>query len=480
MRTFNPGNSAGDPSNARAGRLPLVIALASCVLLGAALFVYAEIRLGQEARPITPAERDMALTVHSRLHPDQSARYPGSPDLRTPEWAGPQPSTEIYARSAILVAADTGEILFEKNADEQIPPASMTKLAAMYTAFRALDEGEISLADRVDLPPESWAKNIPPGSSLMFLGPGQRVTVSELLLGMAVVSGNDAAIALADHVSRSVPAFVDRMNREMERIGLSRTRFVEPSGLSEHNVTTAREFADFSLVYLNEHPEALALFHSRTNFEYPLRHNLPEGTQGPSIAQRATNRLLDTLPGCDGLKTGFIYESGYNISLTAKRGDTRYLAVLMGGPGSTSSEGNELRSRDGTSLIEWAFGNYRLLRLEGAEGVSLTVWGGLDRALTAIPAGGTSLTVPSDLADRIGSNGIVPVYIAPESVAAPVQAGDVLGRIEWRSGDLVVHGVPLVADRSVQQGSIPYRALESLASLVGALIGERPESGYRP
>jgi len=445
----------------------------------------------------------MALTVFSRLHPDRSGRYPGAPDLRTPAWDygsaqaedGSEsglpditaPSAEalssgIRARSAILVAADTGEILFEKNADEPIPPASMTKLAAMYTAFRALDAGEIGLGDKVDLPPESWAKNIPPGSSLMFLGPGQRVSVGEILLGMAVVSGNDAAIALANHVSRSVPSFVERMNLEMERMGLTHTRFVEPSGLSEHNMTTAREFADFSFMYLREYPEALEMFHSKPGFEYPLYHNLPEGTDSPvtPIAQRATNRLLEILPGCDGLKTGYIVESGYNISLTARRGDTRYLAVLMGGPGSTSAEGNELRVRDGTSLIEWAFGNYRLLRLDGAEGVSLTVWGGLDRALTAIPAGEASLTVPAALADRITANGVAPVYVMPGSLAAPIQAGDILGRIEWRSGDLVVHTVPLVADRSVQKGSLAYRAIESLASLVDGLVSERPVSGYQP
>lgn len=514
MPIFNSPESPGEPAGRQVNGIPPIrrrgttvrmrVLSSACVLvllLAASLFIYAKIRIAREALPLSPAERNMALTVFARLHADLGEPYPGAPDLRVRQWAGDPagsgdgegafdesiPSVEalaadIAARCAILVAADTGEVLFEKNADERIPPASMTKLAAMYTAFRALGSGEISLEDRVDLPPESWAENIPPGSSLMFLGPRQRVTVEELLLGMAIVSGNDAAIALAHHVSHSVPSFVERMNGEMKRIGLIHTRFVEPSGLSEYNMTTAREFADFSLVYLNDYPEALTRFHSRTVFEYPRPYNLPDGTYraGTTIAQRATNRLLDLLPGCDGLKTGYIIESGYNISLTAKRGDTRYLAVLMGGPGANAREGNELRIRDGTLLIEWAFANFRLLRLEDIKGISLTVWGGTDPALVAIPAGNASLTIPAALADRIAADGIIPTPVVPSSLEAPVQAGDMLGTLEYRSGNLVVHSIPLVADRSVRQGTPVYRAVEYAARFVSELVSERPVSGYRP
>ena len=177
--------------------------------------------------------------------------------------------------AAILIDAETGSILYEKNADRVIPPASMTKLVVMYVVFQEIATGAISLDDIVPLPPESWAVNAPPASSLMFLGEGQTVTLRELLLGLAVASGNDAAVAVAHYVSGSVDSFIERMNLEMKKLGLEKTHFVEPSGYSELNVTTPREFATFARQYILRYPEALRDYHSQLSISYPQEKNLP-------------------------------------------------------------------------------------------------------------------------------------------------------------------------------------------------------------
>ena len=229
------------------------------------------------------------------------------------------PPLSVKAKSAILIDADNGFILYEKNADKIIPPASLTKLVVMYIAMKDVTAGKIALSDVVPLIPQSWAINAPIGSSLMFLGEGQRVTLEELLRGMAVVSGNDAAVAVACYISGNTIEFVKRMNAEMAELGLTQTHFVEPTGYSEENKTTAREFAAFCRVYLEKFPQTIELFHNVREFTYPQEHNLPVNyIQKSAIAgtlpvtQEPTNRVLMKLQGADGLKTGFINESGYS------------------------------------------------------------------------------------------------------------------------------------------------------------------------
>lgn len=343
----------------------------------------------------------------------------------------------------------------------------MTKLVAMYVAFDAIRSGEISLNDAIEPPSESWAVNLPPRSSLMFLGEGQRVTVRELLEGMASVSGNDAAIAIALHLSGSIPAFVDRMNDAVAGLGLSQTRFVEPSGLSEHNVTTAREFASFSLAYLEEFPEALPAFHSIRDYAYPLDTNYPDGRRAATVRQAATNRMLERVAGCDGLKTGYIDESGYNIALTAMRSGERYLAVIMGGAGVGAYEGNRIRTEDGTALMEWSFGNWTTLELDEIEPIPMTVWGG--GSLLAIQAGADAMAVPAPLAGK----GYVARVMTNGRVSAPVQAGDQVGYVEYEVGGEVAYRRPLIADRTVRASALPARALDGIAGLLSPLFGKR-------
>ena len=194
----------------------------------------------------------------------------------------------INAASAILIDTQTGSILFEKNADALIPPASMTKLVEMYVVFEAVEKGEVSLDDIVPLPPQSWAINLPRDASIMFLAEGQRVTLNELLLGLAIASGNDASIAVANYICGNMEDFVERMNRVVEGLGLTHTHFVESSGYSELNVTTAREFAAFSRVYINRFGYALQNYHSQNVLRYPQQHNLAPNQQWQGDSQAIT------------------------------------------------------------------------------------------------------------------------------------------------------------------------------------------------
>lgn len=214
----------------------------------------------------------------------------------------------------------------------------------------------MSLTDTLMPPIESWAVKYPPGSSLMFLGKNQRVTVEELLRGMAVVSGNDAAVALAIHAAGSVETFVRQMNKAVVALGLQNTHFEDANGLSEYNRTTARDFARFCAVYVRKYPDHLAQFHSLREFSYPQPHNMLKPQT--IIRQPATNTLLAKLDGCDGIKTGFIYESGFNIALTAQRNGIRFIAVILGGAGKSMAEGKALREENCSILMEWAFAHF--------------------------------------------------------------------------------------------------------------------------
>ena len=371
--------------------------------------------------------------------------------------------------AAILIDAETGSILYEKNADRVIPPASMTKLVVMYVVFQEIATGAISLDDIVPLPPESWAVNAPPASSLMFLGEGQTVTLRELLLGLAVASGNDAAVAVAHYVSGSVDSFIERMNLEMKKLGLEKTHFVEPSGYSELNVTTPREFATFARQYILRYPEALRDYHSQLSISYPQEKNLPSwqiGKEHP-IYQQNTNKLLGLMEGCDGLKTGFIYESGYNLSLTVKRGDTRFISVTMQGAGSGSAEGNDYRIKDSTTLMEWAFANYKTCYMEDISPITVPVLGGNKNAVALVPLHNRPLTIPdivtegnpADTESSLTYRVSVPSYLW-----GGFKAGDTVGTLEYMVGDKVLESVPIVAYSTVEEKQGLKKIVDSLVA----------------
>ncbi len=387
------------------------------------------------------------------------------------------PDLPIQANSVIIADASNGCILYEKNADQLIPPASMIKLLVMYVVEHAIDEGIIGYDDVVELPPESWACNLPPDSSVMFLSEGQHVTVDELLQGLAVVSGNDAAYALAAYCAGSVDAFVQQMNDVLLEMGLTYTKVVEPSGYSEYNTTTAREFLSFCRKYIYDIPSTLEKYHSLEEFTYPKEENLPDGMKpgqptgnwlilSSPLTRKNTNKALALIPGADGLKTGYIEESGFNLALTAQRNGTRFVSVTMRGPGANTTEGNRIRAKDGNILMDWAFANFTSVPVSSVSPIAMTVTGAKDiSAINLIPARDVySVTVPhingiteSTLQQDIPLTVTVTV---PDHIQAPVLQGKMYGKIEYAVGNTVLQTVPLLADRNVEPSGKIKRHIE--------------------
>lgn len=398
-----------------------------------------------------------------------------------------EPSLDIWAKSAILVDVSNGSILYQKNADEIIPPASMTKLFAMYVVEEEIASGRFSYDQVIPLPPESWACNMPPHSSLMFLGKGQRVTMEELLLGLSICSGNDAAYALAYTISGSMEAFVERMNLVASDLGLINTHFVESSGYSELNQTTAREMAEFATIYLRRHPDSLRRFHSVLSFTYPKTKNLAPGdrllaqdfTQGlpekitMPITQENTNPLLGKLEGCDGLKTGYIDESGYNLSLTAVRGETRFLSVTMGGPGNNAREGQAGRVHDGTELMEWAFSKFADSPLDlKVHPYLVRSFNSSQKMLRLVPAFTEhTITVPYVTGSTISENleALSVEVQLPSYCWGSVEQGQQCGKITISINDYLLQEIPLVADRTLKKACILSTASDFLLSRIFVL-----------
>lgn len=412
--------------------------------------------------PLNQSERQSLETLLNNTYPQNR-----NEKLKSLPYQTKSASLNVSSGAAILVDCSNGCILYEKNADEIIPPASLTKLFVMYVAFKEIRDGNLSLDEYVQPPESSWAINMPADSSLMFLGQGHKVTVDELLTGLAVASGNDAALALAYKISGSTKAFVDRMNYEVMALGLEKTHFVEPSGYSEKNVTTARELAEFCRIYINTFPESLEKYHSRTEISYPLQKNLPSWQQDKgdsfSVYQKNTNPLLGKMEGCDGLKTGFIYESGYNLALTAQRKNVRFLSVTMKGPGSGSKEGNFYRVKDGTLLMEWAFSSFKdYFPFEHLPPFfTVPVPAGKQKFVNLVPAWENAVTVPvfSENAAEVKAEVSVPRYIF-----GGTEKGKVYGQIQYKIGEIVLETVPLVADRNVEKSGIWGKFWGSLAT----------------
>lgn len=366
---------------------------------------------------------------------------------------------EIRCKAAVLLDAVTGEVLYAKNADEEIPPASLTKLMTIHLALQKVHRGEIFLDEPVELPPESWAVNQPPRSSLMFLADKQIVTLRELLLGLAVSSGNDAAVAVASYASGGVESFADDMNREARTLGLTQTRFVEPSGISEHNITTAMEYAQFCRAYINFHPEVMEELHSVGEFTYPKARNYPADWKGiiDEIRQPNKNNLLGSL-GVDGLKTGFIEESGYNIALTAEQNGTRYIAVLLGFPGTISSRAAEqMRAEDGKLLLSWAFENYKTVSPRLDSFPAIPVWKAAENSAEIVPLGSMDFTARTNRAEPLHW-----VINIDEPVIAPLPAGSVVGNIVFYDSQGELKRVPMVTKEAVVEGNIFKRLWHSI------------------
>lgn len=239
----------------------------------------------------------------------------------------------IQARSIILLDLDTVTVLYEQNADQAVPPASLTKILSMYVVFDAIKANRVSLQDKVVISRRAAST----GGSRMGLRAGETVTLEKLLYGMAVASGNDASCAVAEHVAGSEAAFVRLMNAKAARLGMKRSTFATVHGLpAKGQTTTARDMLHLSRNYISIYPDALR-YHSTRSITHNQRTCVNKNPQ------------LGNYRGADGLKTGWTTASGYNIITTARRGKTRLLAVILGAGNS------QIRAREIDRLMDAGF-----------------------------------------------------------------------------------------------------------------------------
>lgn len=424
----------------------------------------------KNSKLISEEEQQKLEIVLNKKYPNQHSN-----DLKPLPYKTSPVNLDVNAGAAILVDVSNGCVLYEKNADKIIPPASLTKLFVMYVVFQEIEKGTVKLDDIVPLPELSWAINQPKDSSLMHLGKGQTVTLRELLQGLAVASGNDAAKAVAYHICGSQEKFVERMNAECKKLGLKKTKFVESSGYDENNLTTARELAKFARIYITKYPESLNDYHSLPYFDYPLKNNLPDWQKNDvasyAVHHKNTNPLLGLLEGVDGIKTGFIYESGYNLALTAKRGNQRYLSITLQGQGRGTKQGNQGRIHDGTEMMEWAFYTFADYEPESKHKLYFPVpslaSNNDGRFINLVPAWKNAISVPKVTTGTAKENAEKVKYVVkiPNFIYGQVQQGDVYGEIQYKLGDITLETVPLVADRTVEQSGIWGRFWGTLAKV---------------
>ena len=332
----------------------------------------------------------------------------------------------LTSHAALLMEKTTGQILYAQNEHEALPPASVTKIMTVLLAMEAIDSGRIALDDVVTV--SAYAAGM--GGSQVFLAEGEQITVDDLLKGVCVSSGNDAAVALAEHVAGVTELFVEQMNNRARELGMNDTHFVNCTGLTaEGHVTSAHDIALMSRELLLHHPEV-------RNYTTIWMDTLRNGTFGLSN----TNKLIRFYDGATGLKTGFTREAGYCISATAERDGMELIAVIMKGNTSDS------RNADAKTLLNYGFSTYALVDIQTEEPLPVlpVVLGTADTVSAVLPEEGRTL-----LLEKSQTGGLTQTVELPETVTAPVCAGDRLGTLTVSREGTVALAIPIVAGETV-------------------------------
>ncbi len=342
---------------------------------------------------------------------------------------------ELSTPHAILVEASTGEILFEKDADTPVHPASVTKVMTMLLIMEALDQGSISLEDEVVT--SAHAKSM--GGSQVFLEEGEKQTVETMLKCIVIASGNDAAVAMAEHISGSEEAFVSRMNERAGELGMKNTHFVDCCGLTDsaEHYTTARDVAVMSRELLVNHPQITR--YSSVWME-DITHETRQGSTPFTLTN--TNKLLRSFEGCDGLKTGSTSAAKYCLSATAVRNGIRLIGVVMTSPDSKTRFGEM------SQILNYGFGVCSLYRdVHEAELAPVSVAGGKQEAVSAAYEGEfTYLSTTSEDFSQITSQ----IQWA-ENLRAPIAKGDVLGEQVYYLGEKEIGRCRILAQEDVEK-----------------------------
>ena len=355
------------------------------------------------------------------------------------------PPPSIAAKSFMLMDAGTDKIIAEQNGDEPLHPASLTKIMTGYVAAAELQSGRISLEDQVLVSVDAWRT---PGSR-MFIREGTQVSVIDLMRGIIVQSGNDASVALAEHIAGSEGAFADMMNRSAAELGLTATQFRNSTGLpAEDHYTSARDLAILTRDYINRFPENYAIYSERS-FEYN------------DIEQPNRNRLLWRDHTVDGVKTGHTDAAGYCLVASAMRDGMRLISVVMG-----ARDGNT-RVRETQKLLTYGFRYFETKRLYEANVPLKTaeVWYGEADSVEIGVAAPVVVTIPRGHYDDVE----VELQL-PNLIEAPLPGGDEIGALRLTLRDDLIYTAPLIALQGVEEANFFARAGDFLALFFSRLF----------
>lgn len=357
----------------------------------------------------------------------------------------PQPPL-IEATAWYLIDARTGTVLTQQGADNRVPPASLTKMMTTFVADNALSEGRIHPGDMVQISAKAWKQQ----GSRMFVQVGTQVSVEDLFRGIVIQSGNDASVALAEHIAGSEEQFAGLMNQYAQKIGMTNSHFMNATGLPDPNhYSTAHDLATLARAIIYQFPENYR-FYSEKEFSYN------------GITQPNRNLLLFRDPTVDGLKTGHTDEAGFCLVASAKRGDTRLVSVMMG----TKSE--NMRADESAKLLNWGFNSFETYSPYPA-GTTLgeaVVWMGQADKVQLGVLEDIVLTIPR------GAHANLKASITVQSnIRAPLKKGDRLGSLVIRSGDEIIIEKPLLAMSNIEEGNIFRRCWHWLQLMFSGLFG---------
>lgn len=353
---------------------------------------------------------------------------------------------QIAARAYVVMDADTGKVIAAKNAETAFPPASLTKLMTSYVLAYELGKGNISKQDLVLISEKAWRT---PGSR-MFIREGTQVQLEDLMKGIVIQSGNDASVAVAEHIAGSERAFADLMNQHADLLGMTTSNFLNATGLpNEQHVSSAIDMAQLARAIIQRYPQHYGIY-SEKYFTYN------------KIRQPNRNKLLWRDKTVDGLKTGHTDAAGYCLVASAKREGMRLISVVMG----TRSE--EARAQESQKLLSYGFRYYRTHQLYNANEAlnSATVWSGAQDQLKVGLSDPLAVTIPRGQVDQLEA-----VMDIDKVIKAPVIKGEVYGKVNILLNGELVREVPLVALEGIPEAGLLKRIWHAIMLFFVGLIG---------
>ena len=367
------------------------------------------------------------------------------------------PTFDSPAKVAYLIDVSSGAVLYEKNADVRMPPASMAKMMTVEVAFELIDKGQLPLNKMCTVRPETWQKwHGPAAGSTMFLSPNEQVSVENLLHGIVTLSGNDASVVLAECIAGTEQAFTEQMNALGKKIGLTNSHFGTANGWPDNGVTyvSARDLATLARSEIEKHYALYKKFYSQPSFTWGKTLG-----SGQDITQANRNPILGKVPGADGLKTGHTDEAGYGFTGSADQNGRRLIEVVAGLPSWNS------RVEESTRLIQWGFNAWTAKPLfkSGQQVGTAKVQLGSSSEVTLVAPRDLAVTVPAGLAT--GATSMKIRYSGP--LVAPIAKGQEIAELVVITGDTPPQVVPLVAGEDVGKAGFFGRIWLGLKSLFG-------------